>query len=146
MSGVASAVAPPSLVGRWSLRRRVIDRVVGTAGEVDGTLTLAPMPGGVRWFEEGTLHWGGHDYAVHRELHLVAPAAGAGGWQVRFADGRDFHPWTPGEVVRHPCRADEYCGLVVVDRSALRLRVLWDVTGPAKQQRIYSHCIRLTPR
>ena len=63
-----------------------------------------------------------------------------GAWQVRFADGRPFHPWRPGVWVDHPCNADLYRGLV--DASPDRLRILWDVVGPTKDQRLFTRCVR----
>ena len=104
-----------------------------------GTLSVVADGARIRWRESGTLHWAGDELPVTRELVLVeAPP----GWQVCFADGRLFHPWRPGEIVEHPCNADVYRGLVDVGPD--RLRVLWDVTGPAKQQRLFTRCHRLT--
>ena len=31
---------------------------------------------------------------------------------------------------------------MLVDRDATRLRTLWDVTGPAKDQRLLTRCLR----
>ncbi len=64
-------------------------------------------------------------------------------WWMTFADGRAFHPWRLGQVVEHPCRADTYRGLLVLDRGATRLRIGWDVTGPGKHQRIVTRYLRL---
>jgi hypothetical protein len=130
---------PRDLVGEWHLARRVVDRRAGLSGTVAGTLTLTADGTRVRWVERGTLRWNGADLPVTREL-LITPEAQ--GWLVRFADGRPFHPWRPGEVVDHPCNADLYRGLVDVGPD--RLRVLWDVVGPAKEQRIFTRCRRST--
>lgn len=132
-------VTPTDLLGRWSLERRVHDRRVGRFGRVAGTVAFVRDGDAVRWLERGTFTWDGRDVEVSREL-LVVP--GTDGWNVRFDDGRDFHPWQPGRAVTHPCRADVYCGLVDVDDARTRLRVLWDVTGPEKDQRIISRCHR----
>ena len=52
---------------------------------------------------------------------------------VTFADGRDFHPWRPGEVVEHPCNADLYRGLVHLPTTGSRgWSVMWECTGPDK--------------
>jgi hypothetical protein len=128
---------PRSLVGEWRLARRVVDRRAHLFGTVQGTLSLVDDGALIRWREHGTLRWNGADLPVTRELLLVEEADG---WQVRFADGRLFHPWRPGEVVEHPCNADRYRGLVDVGRD--RLRVLWDVLGPAKDQRLFTRCRR----
>ena len=128
---------PRELAGRWRLVRRICDRAAGQHGTVTGELVIDPDGDGLRWAEHGTLRWGGHERPVHR-AYLLRP--GADGWEVRFADGRPFHPWRPGEPVRHPCRDDLYTGLVTVDPG--RIRTLWDVRGPAKDQRLVTRCYR----
>ena len=64
----------------------------------------------------------------------------AGGWAVRFADGRAFHPLdlaTGACRVRHPCGDDAYEGrYAIVGPDALEVR--WLVRGPANRQRIAS--------
>lgn len=133
MRVVPQLVSPLQLLGEWRLDRRLIDRRTGQHGTVRGRLVLASDGTGVRWSEQGELQWGGALFPISRELTIVADQLG---WQVCFRDGRPFHRWQPGSVVVHPCRADSYCGLITVDRSRTRMRVLWDVVGPAKQQRI----------
>ncbi|MBV9592233.1 MAG: hypothetical protein JO147_00335 [Actinobacteria bacterium] len=132
-----STTQPTDLLGRWSLRRRVVDRHAGVTGRVEGTLELSAVGDEVRWVETGTLRWLAGDYPVTRELVITRDPSG---WMVRFADGREFHPWLPGMVVTHPCRADVYRGLITIDRRRTRLRVLWDVAGPSKNQRLVTTC------
>ena len=143
MAGVergAGAVPPTALLGTWELRRRLVDRRAGVSGRVRGWLELCAAGPDVRWLERGVLCWRGAEHPVSRELRVVREGDD---WAVRFADGRPFHPWWPGRVVEHPCRADLYRGLIRVDRDGARLRVLWDVTGPGKAQRILTRCHRL---
>jgi hypothetical protein len=128
---------PRALLGRWSLFRRVVDRRAGLGGTVRGSLSIVDEGPRLRWCERGTLRWDGADLPVTRELLLLSIG---GRWEVRFADGRPFHPWQPGLVVEHQCNADLYRGLV--DVAPGRLRVLWDVVGPAKDQRILTRCTR----
>lgn len=132
-------VAPTELLGRWRLHRRLADRRTGVIGQVAGHLQLERDGERIRWFEQGELQWDGRTIPVHRELQIVADGDA---WLVCFADGRPFHPWRPGETVEHPCRADRYRGLVLIDRDRTRLRIGWDVAGPAKDQRILSRCYR----
>ena len=138
---------PTELLGPWDLVRRIADRSVAGQpprfGRVAGTLTLALSPDGteVDWFEQGTLTWGGHDLAVTRRLRIVPDGSG---WTVRFDDGRPFHPWRPGAPLVHPCRADVYRGVVSVDAAGAELRVLWDVSGPEKDVRLFTRCRRAT--
>lgn len=134
-----AAPRPTDLLGVWQLERRLVDRQIGGFGHVTGWLELTLVGSVVHWLELGELHWNGGRYEVTRELHIVPVEDG---WQVRFADGREFHPWRPGELVEHPCRSDLYRGLINVDRESRRLRVLWDVTGPLKDQRIVTRCVR----
>jgi hypothetical protein len=110
---------------------------------VTGALTLELDAGGdeVRWSETGTLTWNGQRLAVYRHLRIVRDG-GSGGWMVCFEDGGPFHPWRPGAAVVHPCRADTYRGVVDVDPARTELRVLWDVTGPAKDRRLFTRCVR----
>jgi hypothetical protein len=126
------------LIGRWSLARRVADRRAGRQGTVRGELVIAPDGPGLRWDERGTLTWAGVDHPVSRRYRLREHDDG---WWVEFADGRPFHPWRPGAPVTHRCRADVYSGLITADTG--RIRMLWDVRGPAKDQRLVTRLTRL---
>lgn len=129
---------PRSLIGSWALARRLADRRSGQHGTVRGTLEITPE---LHWLEQGELSWGDALLPVTRELLIVPDGKG---WKICFDDGRPFHPWRPGEIVEHPCRADLYRG--VVDVRVDRLRVLWDVTGPSKDHRIVTRCVRAPAR
>jgi Family of unknown function (DUF6314) len=120
------------------LRRRVADRTAGRQGTVRGELVIAADGAGLRWEERGVLGWGGAERPISRAYLLRERADG---WWVEFGDGREFHPWRPGTLVTHPCRADVYSGLVTVD-GADRVRTLWDVRGPAKEQRLVTRLTR----
>jgi hypothetical protein len=120
-------VTPYGLIGRWRLQRRVADYRLGSYGRVAGELVVEADDDGLVWREQGTWIVAGRARAVARTYLL------AGGW-MSFDDGRPFHPWTPGEWVVHACGADVYRGLV--DVAPARIRTVWDVTGPAKHQRL----------
>lgn len=133
------AIPPPTdLLGEWRLDRRAADYRAGRFGTVRGTLQLRPVGDQIHWIEAGRLCFAGRQAPVSREYRLQLQPEG---WWVLFPDGRPFHPWRPGEWVRHRCGADEYRGLIAVagDRA---WRTLWDVRGPDKTQRILT---RLTP-
>jgi hypothetical protein len=136
-------VEPTELLGVWALDRRIVDRPVeGGAvqfGRVVGTLTLAADGRDVAWHEEGVLSWSGHDLPVSRRL-IVRDTAD--GWVVCFEDGRLFHPWSPGAPVVHECAPDTYRGLVGVTDDHLTMRVVWDVSGPNKDRRLFTRCRR----
>ena len=122
---------PHDLIGVWSLRRILVDRRSATTGRVDGLLVLDAAGEGVRWSESGRLQWMGQTLPVSRVYGL---AQQSDGWWMTFEDGRPFHPWRPGRPVVHDCAEDVYRG--VVDVTTARIRTVWDVTGPAKSQRI----------
>lgn len=141
---------PRELLGTWSLRRRVADRVTGLVGTVHGSLDVTDSADGLLWSETGLFVWmlpapgaGGwqspRSALVSRSLHL---ALTDGLWWMHFADGRPFHPWRPGHVVEHLCAADLYRGGVAIDRRSTRMRTIWDVTGPAKDQRLITRLTR----
>jgi hypothetical protein len=139
MTAQVALVRPTDLLGVWQLDRRLVDRQQNAFGRVHGWLELTLVGSVVHWLEFGELRWGGTTHQVTRELHIMPVG---GGWEVRFTDGRPFHPWQPGALVEHPCRNDLYRGLIDVDEARKRMRVLWDVTGPLKDQRIVSRCVR----
>jgi len=134
-------VEPTDLLGSWRFDRRIIGRDGGARrfGRVTGTLDLVTDDGAVGWHERGALTWDGRRLDVYRDLRIERRD---GGWVVCFEDGREFHPWRLATPVVHPCRADTYCGLLAVDRGRTRLRVVWDVNGPAKQHRLFTRATR----
>lgn len=136
-------VEPLALIGKWTMARRVVDRTAGTYGTVAGTLVVEAADAGVRLAEDGVLRWGGAEYPVTR-VSLLQPLDGE--WWMLFEDGRPFHPWRPGVPVVHPCGADTYDGLVALDRDGNRLRTLWNVRGPAKNQRLVTRFARTVHR
>lgn len=129
---------PWELLGRWQLRRRIRDRLLGAYGTVAGELIVTPDGDGLRWDEQGLLWWAGVERPVTR-TYLLRP--GDEGWEVQFADGSRFHPWLPGQRVIHPCGADVYTGLVTVGPD--RVRTLWDVRGRSKDQRLVTRFDRV---
>jgi hypothetical protein len=120
---------PASLLGTWRLSRVIDDRQAGVESRVDGRLLLTEVePGRIRWEESGRWHQQTGDVNVRRDLWLERVDPGT--WWVRFENGADFHPWSPGQRVTHPCSPDTYVGLV--DGTGDHWVVRWDVTGPSK--------------
>lgn len=84
--------------------------------------------------------WSGRSVPVSRTLYVVRTAGPVPDWEVRFADGRVFHPWSVGAEVDHPCAPDHYRGRIDVDGSGERRRagpldrwtVTWTAHGPHK--------------
>jgi hypothetical protein len=138
---------PVTLLGDWRLSRAIDDRLTGRHSRIDGTLSLSAVsPDRIRWEEEGRWHQQDGDVDVRRRL-WVNRDEHTRTWWVRFEDDRDFHPWTPGEPVVHPCGADTYRGLV--RGTPERWTIEWDVTGPTKDYRMtteLSSCAARPPR
>jgi hypothetical protein len=136
-----STPEPNELSGRWSFRRRLMDYRAGTGGSATGLLTISAGPDGPRWHEVGNLTWAGQQLAITRTMGFTHVD---GEWWVTFEDGRPFHPWHLGSPVTHPCAADTYFGRLHLDAGDTRLRIVWDVTGPTKHQRILTRYLRMS--
>ena len=133
-----TASDPRDLAGTWHFDREVDDRL-GPARHVTGTTELiAEDDGRVRWSETGTMTWDGGETPVFRNLFVEQRPDG---WWVTFEDGRDFHPWSVGQSVVHPCGADTYEGRIDVAATGA-WTVVWDVTGPAKDYTMTTHLTR----
>lgn len=130
MSGL---VDPRVLVGRWRLVRVVDDRRDGERHEIEGSLEITEVDGGLAWEESLVWHRGDGDVEARRGLRLE-PVDGT--WWVRFEDGRDFHPWVPGTSVVHPCAPDTYTG--AVEGTPQRWTVRWTARGPHKDYEMTS--------
>lgn len=123
------------LPGRWQVERELRDGE--RRGRFSGEATFALDGDEIVWDEQGEIGLGDHVGPARRRLRLVR---GSGAWEVRFDDGRPFHRldlsagrWSAG----HDCRADRYDGAFEV-LSDDAFDVIWDVHGPAKDQRIVS--------
>jgi hypothetical protein len=132
------------LAGTWTVDRTVRDASGGRDAAFTGVAEFAREGGSVAWRETGRLRLDRYDGPASRELALVH---GDGGWEVRFADGRPFHPldlsggrWT----CEHACGRDLYAGEFDV-LGPDELEVRWRVRGPAKDQEIVSRYRRRRP-
>ncbi len=129
---VKESVEPTALLGEWQLTRAVRDEHAGLSGTAWGRLTLRTEASQIVWREEGTLLWNGSPVPFSRCYSL---RRSEDRWWLHFSDGRPFHAWAPGDWVHHPCGEDEYHGLVTFDGPD-DWQTLWDVRGPATEQRI----------
>ncbi|WEP00392.1 DUF6314 family protein [Streptomyces sp. FXJ1.172] len=122
------------LAGRWRVGRSVRDLAGRGEGHFCGVTLFSPLDGGGLLHEEsGDFTWQGVTRPATRTLRFL-PGAAPGTADVRFADGRPFHPLdlrTGRYVADHPCAADLYRGEFTV-RDADHWRTLWRVGGPAK--------------
>ena len=118
---------PRTLLGTWAFHRVIDDRRAGDTSQLDGRLVLLEDGDRIRWEENAVWHRPDGGVDVRRGQWLVEDA---GEWQVLFEDGRPFHRWSPGEQVVHDCTPDVYRGSVT--GTPPRWRVVWEVSGPAK--------------
>lgn len=123
------------LTGSWDVVRDL--RHGDERGGFAGTATFSREGDGLAWVETGELRLESYVGPATRRLAIV-PFAGT--WEVRFDDGRPFHPL---DLERGRCDAVHHCGpdlyegeYVVLGDGALD--VTWRVTGPAKDQEIVS--------
>lgn len=133
---------PIALSGRWQFERTITDRVVHEESRVVGHTELTcEASDRIRWSEKGTLHWRDKAIPVSRVLFLQLRGRD---WFVTFDDGREFHPWAPGEAVEHECGADLYRGHIDSSGPGLRRwNVEWHVSGPQKDYTMTTLLTRL---
>lgn len=133
-------VTPLDLLGDWTFTRTIDDRAASEQLAVEGAMRLELQPDGrVCWSETGVLTRQQQTTPVSRTLFIERRADG---WFVTFSDGRDFHPWTTGEHVEHPCGPDVYRGHITVDDPTSRWGVEWVVEGPAKDYSMWTAIAR----
>jgi hypothetical protein len=100
--------------------------------------------GGVVWHDRGRLRLGDPEVEAFRILRIVTDPDG-GAWEVRFHDGRHFHPLDlrSGRCsVEHLCGPDVYSGTYIVHGED-ELSVRWEVSGPDGDDTILSTYRRL---
>jgi hypothetical protein len=133
------------LPGVWRIDRQVHDARSREDGRYTGTATFLLEGAGLSWVERGVLRLGGFEGSATRTMSVVPARAGsAAPWEVRFDDGRPFHPLDlrAGSCpVDHPCGEDHYAGWVRVEHEGLMV-VSWRVTGPRKDHTILTRYTR----
>jgi hypothetical protein len=110
-----------------------------------GPASEEPAPQGLTQREDGDFVWQGVSRPAGRTLRLL-PGARPGTADVRFADGRAFHPLdlSAGRfTATHPCAADLYEGEFTVF-DADRWRMVWRVRGPVKDLVLTTDYVRST--
>lgn len=152
------SVADPRtfLPGVWRIDRRLHDARARQDGVYVGTATFLLEGEGLSWTERGELRLGDYVGSATRVMHVVPAAAAAAAarpgaaqrsaapWEVRFDDGRPFHPLDlrGGSCpVDHPCGEDHYSGWVRVEAEDLMV-VSWRVVGPRKDHTILTRYSR----
>nr|MCW2728954.1 hypothetical protein [Aeromicrobium sp.] len=124
---------PRALAGTWRFDRHIDDRAAGQHHTATGVATFVVEDATrVRWDESGVVRWGGDGEGVPITRTLLLDRREEG-WIVLFEDGREFHPWSPGGQVRHPCGDDVYTGCVSPTGQAPDgWTVEWRAAGPTK--------------
>jgi hypothetical protein len=141
------SVADPRvfLPGVWQIDRQVHDARARQDGVYRGTATFLLDGPGLSWTERGVLRLGSFEGAATRVMRVVpGPAGSPTPWEVRFEDGRPFHPFdlrSGSGPVDHPCGEDHYAGWVRIEDPDLMV-VSWRVTGPAKDHTILTRYTR----
>jgi hypothetical protein len=123
--------------GEWRLERRIEDRRAGETGVFLGRAVLTPAADGLVYAEAGELRLPGRAPLRAERRYLWAEAGGR--IVVRFADGRAFHDFAPGQeaAAEHLCGADLY--RVRYGFAAWpEWTALWEVTGPRKDYALES--------
>jgi hypothetical protein len=132
------------LPGAWS-----VTRVINGGGDgFEGIATFTPDgDGALSWSERGRLRLEGYDGQARRTYRIV-PDGDA--WQVRFDDGRPFHPLDLGggrAEVEHQCGPDRYRGVYeLLGQDAFTIS--WTVDGPGRADAIssvYRRAARMSP-
>jgi Family of unknown function (DUF6314) len=145
--GEMSSVAAPAaselvswLAGSWAVERAVN----GVPGAFVGIADFVELcDGTMRWHESGRLRLDQFDGRACRTLIIVATDDGH---EVRFDDGRAFHPLdlsTGHTEVVHLCGADRYHGIYSCGEPG-ELHVCWNVIGPGRDDEIISRYLRLS--
>jgi hypothetical protein len=129
------------LPGTWRVDRALEDAALG-AGRFHGSATFTRDGDGLAWVESGHMTLGRYDGPARRTLRIVPDGHG---WAVEFADGRPFHrlELAHGDhcTFEHPCGADRYAGELAV-RGPDAFEIGWEVSGPAKAQRLTGRYVR----
>ena len=130
------------LEGSWTLIREVGDRRTGDRGRFTGRAVFSRAGTGLIGREEGIFRFRFYDGVVTRayRYRFSVPSAA----EVHFDHGGFFHrlDLSSGDwAAEHFCGADRYLGNFRADGADL-WRVVWDVTGPAKDHRIASRFAR----
>ncbi|MGL4281653.1 MAG: DUF6314 family protein [Albidovulum sp.] len=117
--------------GRWSVGRRIEDRLARAEGCFDGVAEFAPgAQGGLTYRETGELRLGDGPAFTAERSYLWRE--GGGRIIVDFADGRPFHTFDPAEpAAHHLCVADDYTVRYDFSRWP-EWQAEWTVRGPRK--------------
>lgn len=123
----------------------MVDRRHGMSGELTGRAHFAPSGRGLLYDERGTLTFGAHHGPAEQRL-IFDFSCGNVRATVSFRDGRAFHDLDLSDgqaIVSHPCGPDLYQGRFVAI-NAMRWQSAWTVTGPRKDQEIFTRYTRLS--
>ncbi|MCA0272725.1 MAG: DUF6314 family protein [Proteobacteria bacterium] len=123
--------------GRWSIGRRIEDRLARAEGRFDGEAVFAPDGhGGLTYRETGELRLGGGPAFTAERSYLWRETDGR--IIVDFADGRPFHGFDPAApAAHHLCIADDYT-VRYVFAGWPEWQAEWTVCGPRKDYTMLS--------
>ena len=125
--------------GRWSLSRKIDDRLQGQMLQASGTALIQPSPQGLMYSENLLLELPGQA-PMQATRSYIWKAAGDGQFDVFFQEGRFFHNLDArGEAwaASHDCHPDRYD--VVYDFGEWpEWQARWRVSGPRKSYEMVS--------
>lgn len=126
-----------AFLGRWTVQRRIFDRMTNSVQCFAGTAWIEPD----RFWEEGKLKTGSGSFVSRRTYRLVPRG---GDLSIRFPDGADFIALGPvsRQTVSHDCGGDIYRGRFFF-RSPDNWAEFWRVSGPRKHYISLGHYMRL---
>ncbi|MDJ0353286.1 DUF6314 family protein [Pseudarthrobacter sp. PH31-O2] len=134
------------LLGSWTVERSLLDRSNGTRGTFTGVVSFKGSGdgGGLRFREEGTAVWASAGHGpfsgkASRE-YLLRRTGTPDTMDMFFPDGRPFHRMGFGPQTsrdQHWCDPDRY-RVSYSKGGPDDFSYQWDVTGPAKDQRLVS--------
>jgi hypothetical protein len=133
------------LDGKWRIERSMLDRRQSLGGRYVGEAEFAGSSDALLYREHGRLTFGSHEGSAE-QAHLYDFSDGPSRASVYFRDGRAFHDLDLSQgldLVSHICDPDLYEGrFMVLDDG--RWQSAWKVTGPRKDQSIFSVYSRMS--
>ena len=128
-------------LGRYTVTRRIDDRLAGTGATFEGRAEIAGEGPGAVYREVGTLSIAGKSFEAERRYLWRMDGERIA---VAFEDGRPFHSFDPrrgGAAEEHLCGDDLYRGgYDLSDWPAWTLT--WTVTGPRKDYTSVTRLVR----
>lgn len=138
-ASVAGSADFTIFLGRWTVQRRIFDRMTGSVQHFAGTACIEPD----RFSEEGELRTGSGSFVSRRTYRLSRRGKHL---SVQFPAGTDFIALNleDRQTVCHDCGSDLYRGRFFF-RNPDNWAEFWRVRGPRKRYVSLAHYLREPP-